>query len=329
MAFGNRQAYLREEYTARISRVIDLINANLDRELSLKELANVAGFSPYHFHRISGAMVGETLNSFIQRLRIEKAAGKLILNPRKSITEIALECGFSSSSAFAREFREAFNMSASAWRSGGHLRDRKNRNLDSNGSQLAGKRGQDFDVHSFYIRGATERIWRVEMKNRQIQTSVEVKEMPEMHVAYVRHIGPYKVDEELFARLFNKLMTWAGPRGLLQFPETKVLAVYHDDPDITDESRLRTDACITVPEDTAVEGEVGKMTLAGSTYAIAHFEINPDQYEDAWNAVFAGWLPESGYQPADRPNFELFHGGPEEHPEGKHVVDICVPARPL
>ena len=167
------------------------------------------------------------------------------------------------------------------------------------------------------------------MKDKQIQANVEVKDMPEMHVAYVRHIGPYKGDEQLFATLFNKLMTWAGPRGLLQFPETKVLAVYHDDPDITDESRLRTDACITVPEDTAVDGEIGKTAIPGGKYAIAHFEINPDQYEDAWNAVFAGWLPSSGYQPADSPCFELFHGGPDEHPEGKHVVDICVPIKPL
>lgn len=167
------------------------------------------------------------------------------------------------------------------------------------------------------------------MKGKQIQANVEVKDMPEMHVAYVRHIGPYKGDEDLFARLFNKLMTWAGPKGLLQFPETKMLAVYHGDPDIADESRLRTDACITVPSDTTVDGEIGYMTITGGKYAIAHFEINPDQYEDAWNAVFAGWLPESGYQPADGPSYELFHGGPEEHPEGKHVVDICVPVRPL
>jgi len=42
-------------------------------------------------------------------------------------------------------------------------------------------------------------------------------------------------------------MRWAGPRGLLQFPKTKTLGVYHDDPEITDPSRLRSSACITVP----------------------------------------------------------------------------------
>ena len=167
------------------------------------------------------------------------------------------------------------------------------------------------------------------MKNKEIRTNVEVKDMPEMHVAYVRHIGPYKGDQALFARLFNKLMAWAGPRGLLRFPETKVLTVYYDNPDITDERKLRTDACITMPEDTQAEGEIGKTTIPAGKYAIAHFEITPDQYQDAWNAVYGGWLPESGYQPEDGPCYELYLNDPKEHPEGKHLVDICVPVKPL
>ena len=172
-------------------------------------------------------------------------------------------------------------------------------------------------------------MWRIEMKKKEIQTNVKVKDMPEIHVAYVRHIGPYKGDQELFARLFNKLMAWAGPRGLLRFPETKVMAVYYDNPDIGDESKLRTDACITVPEDTQPEGEIGKTTIPAGKYAIAHFEITVDQYQDAWNAVYGGWLPESGYQPEDGPCYELYLNDPKEHPEGKHIVDICVPVKPL
>lgn len=69
---------------------------------------------------------------------------------------------------------------------------------------------------------------------------VQVKAMPEFHVAYIRHIGPYQGDNALFDNLFGRLMTWAGPRGLLRFPETKILAVYHDDPNITDANKLRT-----------------------------------------------------------------------------------------
>ena len=107
---------------------------------------------------------------------------------------------------------------------------------------------------------------------------------------------------ELFGRLFNKFFTWAGPRELLKFPETKVLAIYHDNPDITDESRLRMSVCITVPEDSKVDGEVGKMALPCGKYAIAHFEIDANEYEEAWNALYGTWLPEREYQPDDRPS---------------------------
>jgi len=139
---------MREEYVSRINCVIDHIESNIDTDLSLRNLAGVAGFSPFDFHRIFRAMVGETLNQFIQRIRIERAAAKLIRNPNKSITQTALECGFSSSAAFARAFRESFHMSASEWRSGGYLRDRKIRKTDSNRSETLSKTGKNFDVSS-------------------------------------------------------------------------------------------------------------------------------------------------------------------------------------
>ena len=76
---------------------------------------------------------------------------------------------------------------------------------------------------------------------------IEVKDMPEWTVAYVRHTGPYAGDEALFGKLIGKLMQWAGPRGLIKPDESKMLFVYHDDPEITDESKLRTSVLLTVP----------------------------------------------------------------------------------
>jgi AraC family transcriptional regulator len=327
---NNRQKYLRENYVSRINNVIDYIEANISKELTLEELSDVAHFSPFHFHRIFKAMVGETLNSFIQRLRIERAAAMLTQNPGKSITEIAFESGFSGSPTFARAFREAFNMSASEWRAGGYLSYSKNGKLESKESKTVSNNQQDFDVSAEYSVDMKKLLWRVEMKtNKGLISSIEVKDVPEMHVAYIRHIGPYAKDLQLFQKLFNKLCAWAGPRGLLRFPETKFITIYHDNPDITDEAKLRTDVCITVPVDTKVSGEVGKATLPAGKCAVAHFEIMPDQYGDAWNAVYGGWLPESGYQPDDRPCFELYLNEPKQHPQGKHIVDIYAPVKPL
>jgi AraC family transcriptional regulator len=75
--------------------------------------------------------------------------------------------------------------------------------------------------------------------------------------------------------------------------------------------------------------EVGKMGLPGGTYAQALFELDPGGYAAAWEAVYGGWLPESGYQPDDRLAFERYLNDPKDHPEGKHIVEICILVKPL
>ena len=166
-------------------------------------------------------------------------------------------------------------MSASKWRSKNSLQNSKICKTNSNF-------WKDFDISSYYIDSVTNNlIWRIQMQDKKC-IQVEVKNMPEFHVAYVRHIGPYKGDNELFENLFIKLMNWADPRGLLRFPETTVMSVYHDDPKITEEDKLRTSACATVPEGTPVEGEIGKMKISGGEFAVASFELaGGEEYEKA------------------------------------------------
>ncbi|MBU1950672.1 MAG: AraC family transcriptional regulator [Candidatus Eisenbacteria bacterium] len=318
---------LRGEYVSRINRVIDYIERNLSGDLSLETLAGVACFSRFHFHRIFSAMMSETLNQFIQRIRVERAAMMLDANPQKTITEIALDCGFSGSAAFARVFKEKFNMSASEWRNADPAS--KIRKTKSKGREAIGKIRKD--DHGSILHIESDRLtqkWRMEMNN-MTDAQVEVKEMPELHVAYVRHVGPYAGDAKLFEGLFNKLMSWAGPRGLLRFPGTQVICVYHDDPKITEEDKLRTSACITVPKGTPVDGEIGEMDIPGGQFAVARFELSSNEYAAAWNAVMGGWLPESGYQPDDRLCYEQYLNDPKTHPEGKCIVNICIPVRPL
>lgn len=325
-----RKKALRAEYIARINRVIDYIEANLEEEeLSLRTLAKVANFSAFHFHRIFKSIVGETLNQFIQRRRVEKAASMLLGNPSKPITDIALDCGFSGSATFARSFKDAFGVSASEWRrTGKNIRGEQFKIKSKNG-KLNSNTGKDFVKTSYTIDLVSGNPhWRMKM-NAEKEVNIEVKELPEMHVAYVRHIGPYKGNKALFEGLFMKLCSWAGARGLIRPNETQFLSIYLDDPDVTDEDKLRTDVCLTVPEDTAVDGEIGKATIPGGKYAVGHFELLPSEYENAWCSIMGGWLPESGFQGDDRPCFELYLNNQKEHPEGKCIVDICVPVKPL
>jgi AraC family transcriptional regulator len=333
--------YLREEYIARINRVLDYIENHIGEELRLDQLARVANFSPYHFHRIFRSLVGEPLSRFIQRVRLERAANKLAEQPRLTVTEIAFACGFASSSSFARSFRDFFAMSPTQWRDGrGQPENRgegmhpppspddEDREKSKIGTQESKSR-QDRPLFSRYTEEVKSQVSRRREMIDAKKLSVEVKELSPMHVAYIRHIGPYKGDEDLFESLFKRLFTWAGARNLLRFPETRVLAVYHDNPDVTDESRLRTSACITVPGETGGSGEVGTMTLPGGKYAVAHFTLSTGEYEEAWDALYGVWLPGSGYQPGDGPAFEMYLNDPDTHPEKKAIVDICMPVMPL
>src|SRR3954469_21906532 len=106
----------RREYAARMNRVVDYIQSHLAEPLDLERLAAVACFSPFHFHRLFHAWMGETLQAFVHRLRLERAAHLLLFNPAQSISEIALECGFSPPSTFARAFKTAYGQSATDFR---------------------------------------------------------------------------------------------------------------------------------------------------------------------------------------------------------------------
>jgi len=282
---------------------MDYVRDNLAGDLRLETVAQVANFSPFHFHRTFKSIVGETLNDYVRRMRAQRAASFLIHNPDRTITEIGVSCGYSSSSTFAREFRRHFGISATQFRTGGCA------SLDRFREQLE-ERGHSFQAAS---PQRTEMVFRV-----------EVRDEPAYHVAYIRHTGSYSHIGGALMRLGR----WAGPRSLFG-PDTRFLAIYYDNPDVTPIEKLRSDACITVPEGTRVKRDIGSMTLPGGLYAAAYVEIDPSQYGEAWDRLFSDWLPESGYQPDDRPCYELYLNDPRKHPEGKHIVEICEPIRPL
>lgn len=308
------------EYRSRINRVMDYIESNLEKPLTLDELAREASFSKYHFHRIFNALVGERLFEFIQRLRLEKAANKLLNNPKLSITEIAIDCGFGGSATFARAFKESFGMTASDWRKQGP-------EIKIKESLLESKLKESFppgSVKLSYPEG--EERWKISHHGEEYR--ITVKDWPEFEVAYIRHTGPYKGDAALFEGLTQRLFKWAGPRGLLNQPDLKFLIIYHDDPAITEEIKLRISICLSVPPGTRVEDEVGLMKVAGGRCAIARFTLGPEDYSKAWEWLYSCWLPQSGYQPDDRPTFE-YYPQCEQPEEGKHYVDICLPVKPL
>jgi AraC family transcriptional regulator len=304
-----------DDYTSRINRVLDYIENNLEKQFTLDELATVSNFSKFHFSRIFWGMVGETPFEFIARIRLERAATMLRMNPHQPVLEIAMKCGYSDKSVFSRNFKSYFNTPPSVYRKTGKA--------DSNNSQLLSNCSQQYQQASEYF--CDESSTQKRRFDMELIQQVEVKNLSTMTVAYVRHTGPYQGDGALFERLFNKIYAWAGPRGLMQ-KDVKSIAIYHDDPCVTEAQKLRLSIGLIVPPDTKVDGEIGKLELEGGKYAVARFVLTPPEFPQAWGWLFGTWLPSSGYQPDDKLGFEIYPSPPEN---GKITVEICIPVKPM
>ncbi len=307
----------RKEYISRINKVMDYVEKHIDQSLNLYTLAEVASFSQFHFHRIFTVLTGETPTDYVQRIRLEKAAILLLNDERMSISEIAYACGFSSLSLFSRSFRTHFNTTAKEYRQQERaIYVRDGLRYSKNGQLLSKNMKHDFDFET--------QLCNVKLKQIIfMDTKIEIKEMPEMKVVYVRHTGQFNQ----IGKAYEKLMKWAGPRGLLNFPQTKTITFYHDDPSVTAIEKVRQDACITVATDVKVEGEIGKGVIPAGKYAVGRFQIDEKGFEKAWNTMCL-WLTESGYQPNGN-SYELYYNSAEEDMQKKFDLDICIPVKIL
>ncbi|HUW68683.1 MAG TPA: AraC family transcriptional regulator [bacterium] len=324
-----REEFLRREYLGRIERVVDHIYAHHGDELTIDELADIAAFSRFHFHRVFSSITGETVSDFLKRVRLQQAASRLTEHPGEAVTDVALAVGFSSPSVFARAFRSRFGVTASVWRT---LDGSKRRLLaesnactvHSTAGPAIGNPGQaQASADRYDLSMRTDDSRRDAMKS--LSYKVEVRKLPELTVAYARHVGAFNAIGEAFGRLSR----WAGPRGLFRVPGAQSLAVYHDSPETTPEQKLRSSACVTVAPGTEVSGDINVMTIPGGMFAVARFEILPSQFGEAWDALMGEWFPSSGYQPDDRMCYEVYLQDPASHPKGMFVIDICEPVRPL
>ncbi|MBI9101182.1 MAG: AraC family transcriptional regulator [Spirochaetales bacterium] len=302
------------EYISRVNRVIDYIDKNIGEDLTLDELAGVACFSKYHFHRVFQSITREPLYQFILRLRLEKAAVLLLQERTRPITAIAFDCGFSDSSIFARNFKTAFGLSASGWRKA--KRD----------SLAFGTRRPEAHNPSCRINLASTSSPRpYPFPGKPV---VRIMERSTVPVVYIRHTGPYKGDANLFEDLYRQLFDWAGKMARPDKGVSETMVIYHDPPEITRDDQLRISICLPVEKDVRGDGKIGRMEIPGGKYALIDFQLGLDEYQKAWDWVYCDWLPYSGYQPDSRPVFELYPDQTNAE-KGKTLVSISVPIKPI
>lgn len=113
--FSNVRVYKKKEYIQKLNIVLDYIDANFTDNIILEEMADMVGYSKYHFSRLFSEYTKQTFCDYLNLRRIKAAEG-LLLNDSLSVTEIAMQSGFSSIATFNRLFKSFKGCSPSEYR---------------------------------------------------------------------------------------------------------------------------------------------------------------------------------------------------------------------
>lgn len=278
------------DYLERCNRAIDHVIANLAEPLHLADVARVACFSPFHFHRVFAALVGETLLQFTKRLRLERSLLLLSHQPRRSLTEIAIACGFASSSDFSRSFKQRYGVAPSAF----------------DVEAFRQKRREDWQA-AITDPGERHLLRGLPPGANPDGFAVELRELPERTVAYIRVFDPYR--QGVVPAAYARLLAWAEARGL---QGGQWLGYMWDNPEIVAHRQCRYDVGLVVT-DVEPEGEIGRIVFPAMTVAQVELRGGIDLEMRALDWLYKTWLPRSARVPTDQPGFEAWIGRPFAH----------------
>lgn len=293
------------DYGKRIERVTHYIFTHLDDELDVTGLAEIACFSPYHFHRVFHAMMGETVNETIRRLRLHRAAFDL-LEGQKPIAAVAARAGYGSVEAFGRAFKASYGLPPAAYRDKGALTV-----PPAPRSRLAGAAPASRPEECImYTEGAIIPV-----------NDITFAEFEPVRLAAMRHAGPYHE----IGRTFERLGAWAGSRGLFG-PQTRCFGVYYDAPEAVAPENLRSDACITVaPGFQPDRDDVSIVSIPAGRCAVFRYKGPYAELGGVYRWIYSVWLPNSGEEPADRAVFEEYLNNPATTSPRDLLTNIYLP----
>jgi AraC family transcriptional regulator len=291
------------DYQERILRVLTHIQEHLDEALDLEELARVACFSSFHFHRIFAAMTGETIADHVRRLRLERAATEM-RSGAKPVIQVALEAGYEAHAAFTRAFKAAYGVSPTEFRRAtGRI------------AMLAAPSGVHFRPGVPLTTFNTNHITTKVMK-------VITRKIKPMRVACLRHVGPYEDTNQTW---FDLMACLSADK---QFHKRSVfIGMGHDNPSVTPAAELRYDACITVEGDYEPEKPVELQTIAGGDYAVAK-NCPLGKIKDGFQHLYGQWLARSSRELRPAPSFVVFARAGEAVARTKQPMDIYMPLQP-
>jgi AraC family transcriptional regulator len=320
-------------YEERVNRVLDYITRHLDGDLSLNKLARVSNFSAFHFHRIFHGITGETLNSHVRRVRLEKAAQLMKAAPGRRATDIALEVGFAGLAEFSRAFKAHFGINASAW----------DRRAPLEKSKIC-KAPDGLVLYS---------LEELERRRKAEGLRVRIGRLERCRYVYARTFDPYRNGR--LVSVYHLLVDWLARRRT-DLKDVVIVGMSQDDPAITPSEKCRYDMGVAFPQGAEGRGLLGEVIRSrrragrnvpvpdraecedfgltardfeAETVAAIHCVGDLALVACAWEYLFRIWLPASGYQPANMPAFEIFARTPEEIGWETFDLHACLPLAEL
>lgn len=275
-------------YADRLGRALRLMAERPDDNLPIERLADAAALSPYHFHRVWTAIMGETVAEARRRIRLQRAAADLIRG-RLALPRVARRAGYTGVAAFGRAFRGAYGVAPATYRARG---------------------GIDVLPASDHSDG------------EDAMYEVSIRPFEGVRVAAMRHVGDY---QEIGA-MFDRLIAWASARGLMG-AESRWFGVYHDDPAAMPAAKLRSDACVTVGPEVVGTADVAVTEIPACRAAMLVFKGPYAELEKAYRWLYGEWLPASGEEPADQPCFDEYLNDPKALPPSEWLTAIHLPLR--
>ncbi len=275
-----------ERYEARIARAIAHVDAHVAEPVSLERLAAIACLSPFHFHRVFRALTGESLRSFAERRKLERAVG--LARRGQSWKVASAACGFASPVSFARAFKRVYGMPPSAFDREAWWRARSDRAEAEAASE-------------FFLRPAPP---------LDPDFVVTLEPRPAARLAVARVWGGYLAPNKMIAA-YQRLRTWAEGLGL-DTRGGKIVGASRDDPDLTPLSRCRYDFMIALPDGLDPPPRFAVAEQDAGLWVVTHVKGDLDVVDRAWSMLFRSWLPTSGLDLRDAPAEEAYLQLPED-----------------
>ncbi len=285
----NKKQTNKEFYIEKLNVIVEYIHNNLDQKIVIKELAEMSHFSPFHFHRIIRALLGEPIGAYITRTRLELAA-KMIRYSSTSIEEIAYSVGYESPSSLSKQFKNYFGCSPSDYRKTKVLSLKKTQTMES----------------------------KLNIKRAKIVI------LDEKQCIFIRMQGNYKQLD--YGSAWSKLWSVVKTQKLFT-AGMEHIGVSHDDPKVTAEDKIRYDACLVICKEAKPEGEVGVKTLKGGKFAMFHYTGSYTYLSQVYDYIFNDWLLNNEYELRDEPVREKYRNNPERTEETKLKTEIYLPIK--